>query len=579
MALRRTQLESHDDGGAGGHVSGVYAFSADPRGGGRAYYVDDGTLLWQTQDSGATWSLIPTPAPDSGCGGIPNVHAVQPPVSLTQFKLYYGNRCTTYVVTVTVTVTAGAEPSSVVTTGDWAALDAGHPDTRDLAFHPSTEAPYLISSDGGRAGGRSDHVCHGRRSVARSRRPGDARGRWPVPPGSADPDLYFATWHDFIWSMDGTSPNPVGYNNWEGGYLGMSRIVNAGERNRLTFTNQAAPEVSDRRFTNGGLWPNAPNAMGSPTFLSPGRYVQPAQDGVGHQWEIKYTASEGAAGSWRTIANIGRQTLGNPYVAGPQADPTLVQPYLDGTVADPSSPHFGKDIVHLVSLSGFSHGGSAHPHWPWLATIRQIHAAGSGLGGLGVVTSSGFWYEVLAVDPDDPARMIAPDVIHGDMRMTTGGGDTWSVIPGVVGQITHAGQYSFTQPAGNDIAPQASAISFCPDNDSRVLMGTRQGSAWFSSDGGQTWEAVPDSDRVTLATSIFWLRGCSGAYIATDGRGLWRVDVAVQRTVNGSCAPPVCHVLATTTCSSTIRARPPSVASSWATGRSRPPGSSRAGCR
>jgi hypothetical protein len=31
----------------GGHVSGVYAFSADPRGGGRAYYVDDGTLLWQ----------------------------------------------------------------------------------------------------------------------------------------------------------------------------------------------------------------------------------------------------------------------------------------------------------------------------------------------------------------------------------------------------------------------------------------------------------------------------------------------------------------------------------------------------
>jgi hypothetical protein len=315
--------------------------------------------------------------------------------------------------------------------------------------------------------------------------------------------------------------------------------------NRLTFTNQAAPEVSDRRFTNGGLWPNAPNAMGSPTFLSPGRYVQPAQDGVGHQWEIKYTASEGAAGSWRTIANIGRQTLGNPYVAGPQADPTLVQPYLDGTVADPSSPHFGKDIVHLVSLSGFSHGGSAHPHWPWLATIRQIHAAGSGLGGLGVVTSSGFWYEVLAVDPDDPARMIAPDVIHGDMRMTTDGGDTWSVIPGVVGQITHAGQYSFTQPAGNGIAPQASAISFCPDNDSRVLMGTRQGGAWFSSDGGQTREAVPDSDRVTLATSIFWLRGCSGAYIATDGRRLWRVDVAVQLTVNGSCAPPVCHVLAT----------------------------------
>jgi hypothetical protein len=117
VALRRTQLESHDDGGARGHVSGVYAFSADPRGGGRAYYVDDGTLLWQTQDSGATWSLIPTPAPDSGCGGIPNVHAVQPPVSLTQFKLYYGNRCTTYVVTVTagatITVTY-AEPNGTI---------------------------------------------------------------------------------------------------------------------------------------------------------------------------------------------------------------------------------------------------------------------------------------------------------------------------------------------------------------------------------------------------------------------------------------------------------------------------------
>jgi hypothetical protein len=188
-----------------GGATGVHSLSADPRPGGRAYYVDDNTNLWETLSQGVSWTQIPAPAPDAGCGGIPNVHAVQPSTLLNAFRLYYGNRCSTYVVAIDDSV----EPDAVGTPG-WVVLGAGHPDTRDLAFHDGTQEPYFISSDGGiaRAVDRTTFV-----SVGGPDKGLDALETMQVAGqyvGNAALDLYYATWHDFLWATHGTSLIPAG---------------------------------------------------------------------------------------------------------------------------------------------------------------------------------------------------------------------------------------------------------------------------------------------------------------------------------------------------------------------------------
>jgi hypothetical protein len=281
------------------------------------------------------------------------------------------------------------------------------------------------------------------------------------------------------------------------------------------------------------------DAITSPTFLSPGHYVEGANDGAGHEWDVILNDRESTAGRWRVIANLHLPFQGQPIVAGPEANPTLVQPYARTTVTDPTSPFYGQTIVQVVSLSNFSGGGSAHQHWtPPISISPSRHR----LGGLGGYDVTGGEYWALGVDPVDPTRMIAPDVIDGAMKTTTDGGDTWGPIPGLDDLITRHGAFKFSVPYANTLAPLATVVSFCPDNDSRVLIATRESGDYFSADGGANWVAVPNTDDIVSATSAFWLRGCAGAYVSSDGRGVWRIDMNVHARL--TLCPSACTLTA-----------------------------------
>ena len=138
--------------------------------------------------------------------------------------------------------------------------------------------------------------------------------------------------------------------------------------------------------------------------------------------------------------------------------------------------------------------------------------------------------------------------MNGDVRRSTNGGDSWTPLPGLVSLVTERGRYRFSV---DDVAamrrfPNISTISICPYNNSRVLIGTRQSGAFFSFDGGDNWTRVSGSGPIVYATSILWLAGCSGAYLSTYARGIYRIDMALHtQTVYpppGPCDAVICRL-------------------------------------
>jgi hypothetical protein len=209
----------------------------------------------------------------------------------------------------------------------------------------------------------------------------------------------------------------------------------------------------------------------------------------------------------------------------------LVQPYNAGPRAD------GLSLVHLLRVSRFTGSPPA----------RLSYAAMRGFGGLGVTGTEFAWYEVLAVDPSNPARIIAPDVLRGDVRRSRNGGDDWTPIAGLDDLVTHGGDYKFSIRNGARVHPLISTISICPDNSSRILIGTQQGGAYFSYDGGSTWMPVTDSAPIVFATSVWWLDGCSSAYMSSYARGIFRIDMRIQTSTFRPLriceqAPEICRV-------------------------------------
>ncbi len=129
-----------------------------------------------------------------------------------------------------------------------------------------------------------------------------------------------------------------------------------------------------------------------------------------------------------------------------------------------------------MRVTGF-HGGAA---------LGNPHAMMNNFGSIGVNPTAFAWYEVYAVDPNDATHIIAADALNNDVKVSTTGGDDWREIPGLTEMVTHHGAFLIGEPAGDRTVSLVSAISFCPDNPNRVLLGTQQGGAYLSIDGGST---------------------------------------------------------------------------------------------
>jgi hypothetical protein len=484
-----------------GSDHGLHSLAADPRGGDRGYAITSTTELWQTDDGGQTWLQIPAPTGGGGCSGIANVHAVQ---EVEDVKLYAGNWCDTYV--------AELRPNGTWST--WSKLVADGADTRDLAFRPDTGAPYLLGTSAG------IHVASDPTHFTRIGGPSsglDAIQATEVVgqylSAQRNPDLYFGTQYTNAWSMNGSTTEVAATLEGDGFAFGLPRVVTPETENKVTLTTcwRCTNRISDSRFADTADWPDASPGVSGPKFLALATYVQAVDGRDGHPAGLWQTTTTGR--TWSQIAEIPQPQLGLPHTGGPAADATLIQPVGVGVRASD-----GVAIVHLARVTGFASGSGGTVRYPVM----------SDFGSLGVAPTGSLWSEVLAVDPQDPARIIAPDVVNGDMRMTVDGGDTWRPLPGLTNLVTQSGDYRFSVPAGNRLAPIVSVVSFCPDNNSRILLGTHQGGSYFSYDGGETWRAIPDTEPITFATSVFWQSGCGTAYLSTFSRGIWRIKFVVH---------------------------------------------------
>ena len=542
-----------------GMIVDLHGLGRDPRGGDRAYAVvlnrvdGNGVALFDlvlTTDGGQTWAPTSAPAGSGACGGIGHVKGT---LSGGRVRIYFGNTCDTKVASFAASVDATAPGVS------WTALVAGHADTRDLAFRRDSPQPYLSASDGGIY----------RNSAPRydATRPyADAADRAPYTStggpmrgldadqvtevvvqyigGSPVPFVYFATWHNGIWSMKGSALSaPL---CCEGFGFGVTRraaydaaagLVTVMHCFRCGNTKTNVWLVNPRDFVTSKA------GIGVPTLVSPGRYVEYTDDRNGFSPGLVYSDHDDG-GPWRQIASFRYAPRGLPKVAGPESSPTLIQPVNVGPLEWPNlwAQPRGSEQVHPLLISGFTAAsGIAMPTPP----------AMRGFGSLGVVPTNTAWYEVLAVDPLDPLHIVAPDVFSLSVKATTDGGGMWSVDPGLGAlsrMVTHDGRLDFSRDVGiNRFTPLISTISMCPDRPSRMLAGTWQGGAYFSPDRGATWLSVPQSNAIAPATSIAWLDGCSGAYVSTYGRGIWQIDVGFRTEreppPQHPCDPPICRLL------------------------------------
>ena len=348
--------------------------------------VNDQTDLYQTTDGGQTWQQITAARGGGACGGIGNVHAVE---DVGALQLYFGNWCDTKVASTPLS----AEPYARIALSSWTTLDVDHGDTRDLAFHPSTGRPYLLTSDGGihrTEDGRTFRFVGGPANGLDADQVTEVHGQYL--PGLAAPDLYFGTQHNYVWSMRGSTA--LAHSGGEGFSIGLPRRVTSTTRNRIIYTTctGCGNHISNPHLADEMNWTNAEPGVGGPTFVAPNRYVQAVDGNNGFTAGLRYTATEGS--SWRQIADIPQPLYGIPQVAGPATKPTLVQPYNAGPRAD------GLSQVHLVRVTRFT--GSL--------PARRTYAAMRHFGGLGVTGTEFAWYEVFAVDPSHRHARACADI-------------------------------------------------------------------------------------------------------------------------------------------------------------------------
>jgi hypothetical protein len=110
-------------------------------------------------------------------------------------------------------------------------------------------------------------------------------------------------------------------------------------------------------------------------------------------------------------------------------------------------------------------------------------------GSLGVRATEFDWHVVYGVDPQDPGRILAPDVINGVVKSSTDGGTHWSTDTVLTNLVTRGGQLLMED--DSPYRTQVTHIAWDPHSPGRVLVGTRDAGVIYSQ--GSAWHRFPES--------------------------------------------------------------------------------------
>ncbi|MEO8379460.1 MAG: hypothetical protein ABI779_07330 [Acidobacteriota bacterium] len=491
------------DPGAAGGIQDIHAISNSPLGWNHAFVVNGARQLFRTEDRGNIWTLMPSaPAGPASCGGTAFVKArLQILFPTRYFHLYFGNRCGLHHFSAPMDGN-----TAVYSAGTWEQLDVDHAGPRDFAL--SSFGPALLATNGGLHNsadqGHTWRFVGGGSDGYNALQITDLQGQFV---GGALPDLYLGTRDNNLWAL-----NVFGHDSGslpaEGFHLDAERKVPSAKESRITYMacNPCRAGVSGQQFHDAAAWPNAPGGTGAPVLLRRGQYVQNVATTNSLRFGLALT--ESAGGGWQQFGVFSEEPRGLPKLARQGAG--------------------DHSIVYQAFRSNFS-----GPPWEGATRLLRVqYSQGNGVvvypamanfGGLGV-NSAFASYPVFGVDSRNWFHVIAPDIIDGKMRETWNGGEDWTEIPGLTDLVTRNGELQFigNVPGIGLTLPLVTAVSFCPDDPTLVLVGTSEGGIYFSGDRGKTWKKVPNSERATYVTSFFW-QNTNTIYVSTFGRGLWKL--------------------------------------------------------
>jgi hypothetical protein len=113
------------------------------------------------------------------------------------------------------------------------------------------------------------------------------------------------------------------------------------------------------------------------------------------------------------------------------------------------------------------------------------------------------------------------DRLPGVIRTTTDGGNTWFVDAALNKLVIDGGRLRFHSPFHG---LQVHIIKYNPANGGHILVGTEASGVIESCNGGYSWQRVDGSLAAKAISDFFFDELHRTVYVATYGRGLWRMD-------------------------------------------------------
>jgi hypothetical protein len=484
------------------------------------------------------------------------------------YDLYFGNGLKTF----RNTCTSGGTGTRCPATG-WQQVQEDHDDQNNLVFDPSTRCAKYLLSDGGIHGAvdaGNQATCGSRFSVIGTPLNGyNALQVYQLAgtnmsSGTLGPhtDLYAGTQDNSFWaSEDGGATWPHGCGN-EGYHIEVP----------LTGTNHASQWIPVTYHDAGSHanWATAAHFEGptgtecqgmdvqNPTgaILEPPLLLNVSNSLTGGAWYLQYsepvthsrnyqlnlghsvpsfTPSYRYAWTWSAVNQTTYSLEDRAQISTSGEHITYYRPYRKpATWTNRNDLHQG-----LIKVTGIHSDGTLDPSPP--TTL----ANGSGdnlLGALSIYApgDAAWWYPtVYGVDPRNPNHLIAADIVSETMKVSLDGGLNWITDANLTALVTNNGEYHFVVhsdevPAGPyGITIQAHAIGFDPFVRNHILVGTHNLGIIQSFNGGESWDVIPGTEKITNITDFFFMKwpppvhNVTTFWVATYGRGIWKVSDAI----------------------------------------------------
>ena len=343
-------------------------------------------------------------------------------------------------------------------------------------------------------------------------------------------DIYFGTQDNDIWA---SSDNGVTWPNvqcCEGFFFQIphSAPTNAGQTITGVTCGGCYTFGGTALFASIPPWnnplPTVPNPCTfnctsnpnqNPFLVEPAVYIQFAQPNLGAvtpngNFALYRTVNTG--GAWTKVnlqsptspglitaneLNIG--IVGRTYISGPPGDPTIFQAYSRPVAGNP---------IGLLRITGARTAN---------ATVTDISTGLNTIDGYCNGQGTFVCPTVFGVDPNDPNHLIAADAGTNNIKVTTNGGNSWTVDNNLTNLVTGNGLYDFDG--------QTHVIQWDPTDSSTILVGTEANGVEASFDNGVSWSHMLGSEEVPAITTFFFDEVQDDIFISSYGRGMWKIDL------------------------------------------------------